>query len=460
MNLKGGGNTQQVTNTTALPDWVQQGAMENWQVAKVASDGLSKPYMGSLVAPMNKYQTDAFNITKYAADDAQPGLNSALRGAQQVIGYQPQQVQSQNIAANAIDPQAGVSAMSFPQGNLQQYMNPQTNYIERRALNNLDIQRQQGLAQTGSQAASSKAFGGSRHGIMEGVLNAESARAAGDISANLRGQAFDRAANLMQQDFNRGLTADQFNAGQNMQRLQSNQSADLTAAQQNQAAALKAATSNQEAGLTANQQRVLGSTAAAQAAMQQQQARLQGASAMQQSGNALQSQQDRLLMDELRKYDANRNMRLERLNIRQNALGMTPYGKTSSTVGPSQSQSSNPLLSGLGGAATGASIASALGATAGSTGSIAGAGLGGLLGLLALSEDKMKTDVVKVGKDKQSGLSLFAYRYKGDPKSYPKVVGPMASEIEKKHPEQVRKVGGKRVVNLGFGPMKRAFKAA
>ena len=57
----------------------------------------------------------------------------------------------------------------------------------------------------------------------------------------------------------------------------------------------------------------------------------------------------------------------------------------------------------------------------------------------------------------RSGLDLYAYRYKGDPKTYPKVVGPMAQDIAKKFPDQVREVGGKLSVNLGFGPMKKAF---
>jgi hypothetical protein len=41
---------------------------------------------------------------------------------------------------------------------------------------------------------------------------------------------------------------------------------------------------------------------------------------------------------------------------------------------------------------------------------------------------------------------MYAYRYKGDPKSYPKVVGPMAQDVEKKHPGSVGKIGGHRVI--------------
>jgi hypothetical protein len=45
--------------------------------------------------------------------------------------------------------------------------------------------------------------------------------------------------------------------------------------------------------------------------------------------------------------------------------------------------------------------------------------------LFALSDPKTKTDVQRVGKT-DDGEPLYGFRYKGDPKSYPKVVGPMA----------------------------------
>jgi hypothetical protein len=42
---------------------------------------------------------------------------------------------------------------------------------------------------------------------------------------------------------------------------------------------------------------------------------------------------------------------------------------------------------------------------------------------------------------------MYAYRYKGDPKTYPKVVGPMAQDIQKKVPSAVKKIGKRKVVN-------------
>lgn len=84
------------------------------------------------------------------------------------------------------------------------------------------------------------------------------------------------------------------------------------------------------------------------------------------------------------------------------------------------------------------------------------AGLGGTLGgagIKAFASDReMKTDIDELGKDPKTGLKIFAYRYKGDPKNTPKVVGPMANDIEKKDPSAVTKIGGHRVVlNRGLG---------
>ena len=69
--------------------------------------------------------------------------------------------------------------------------------------------------------------------------------------------------------------------------------------------------------------------------------------------------------------------------------------------------------------------------------------LGGL-GLLSDREDK--TDITKLGKDPKTGVDMYAYRYKDDPKHYPKVVGPMAQDLERLLPGVTRLLGGHRVI--------------
>ena len=73
------------------------------------------------------------------------------------------------------------------------------------------------------------------------------------------------------------------------------------------------------------------------------------------------------------------------------------------------------------------------------------AGLG-IAGLGLLSDRNEKTDIQKVGKDDVTGLDLYAYRYKDDPKTYPKIVGPMAQDVEKAFPGSTERVGGKLYV--------------
>ena len=67
-------------------------------------------------------------------------------------------------------------------------------------------------------------------------------------------------------------------------------------------------------------------------------------------------------------------------------------------------------------------------------------------GASLLSDRDDKTDIKKLGKDPNTGVDMYAYRYKGDPKSYPKVVGPMADDLEAIMPGITRMLGKHRVV--------------
>jgi|TARA_Y100000015_G_C2343386_1_gene67059 hypothetical protein len=58
-----------------------------------------------------------------------------------------------------------------------------------------DIMRQQQMAQSqlGAQATQAGAFGGSRHGVAQGVMAGEYGRMAGDIAAQQRQRAYEQA---------------------------------------------------------------------------------------------------------------------------------------------------------------------------------------------------------------------------------------------------------------------------
>ena len=70
-------------------------------------------------------------------------------------------------------------------------------------------------------------------------------------------------------------------------------------------------------------------------------------------------------------------------------------------------------------------------------------------GFAKMSDPREKTDISKIGMDDATGLAMYSFRYKDDPKTYPKVVGPMSDEVKEKYPELVSEVDGTEVVDFG-----------
>ena len=70
-------------------------------------------------------------------------------------------------------------------------------------------------------------------------------------------------------------------------------------------------------------------------------------------------------------------------------------------------------------------------------------------GMFGGSDPKIKTDISKIGTDDATGLAMYSFRYKDDPKTYPKVIGPMSTEVKEKYPELVSEVDGIEVVDFG-----------
>ena len=262
-------------------------------------------------------------------------------GAQQFAGFDPlyQQGEAQAIAASqGVGRQqlgmagdltgavAGYSPMEIrPDAALtQQYFNPFEQQVVDTSLNDLEQARQRAIQQTGQQAMSARAFGGSRHGVAEALTSGEYGRQAGSMLANLRNQGYQQALNLAQQQQMRnqqaGLQGAQFRlgaAGQLGQMGQSQTAADMLAAQS-----------------------LMGLGGARQQLAQQQ-------------------------------MNAARNLGLERLGIMQSALGlqMPGMGTTGTTSTPNYS---NPASGALGGALAGYQMFGPYGAIG-----------GGLLGALS-----------------------------------------------------------------------------
>lgn len=407
-----GGGSQEVTQKVKYPSWYTDAAKDNIQFGTNAGSWYAKPYMDNTVAGLTPLQQQMIGNLQNNVGSTNAGFSAAQGGMTNAMNYNPQMVSSQ----------------SFLQGNVGAYMDPYVQNVENQAMGRLNDQRLQSLNQTADAATRAGAFGGSRHGVVEGVTNAESAKAAGDLSANLRSQAYNNATGLMQQDYAR-----------NLQAQMANQQAGLSGANLNMQAS-----------------QGLGALTAAG-----QDAYLQGVQGAMQGGNMQQQYNQQLLNQSADQYNAMRQYPVDIYNMRLAALSGTniPYSQSSSGGGGLASG----LMGGLGGALTGASLFGTGGALAGlgGIGAGTGAGIGGLLGLLGgLSDEDEKTNIEKLGEDEETGLSIYAYDYKADVKAAKKGkrpmpmkrVGPMAQEIEEKFPGSTRRVGGKLVVsNLGFG---------
>lgn len=393
------GGTQTVVNKTELPQWVQDAAQKNLNAAYQVAGNLMGPYTGPRVAGMTPNQLSNINAIQGNVGSTNPAFALAQGTAADMTGFQPGQVNAGSLAGT----------------DLSSYMNPFTQNVIQSGLNAIDMQRQQALNQIGDQAIKTGAFGGSRQGVQEGITNAASALQAGNLASQLMAQNFGQAQNAATNDINRNLQAQ---------------------------------LANQQAGLQGAGVNLAGANALGNLADAGQNAFLRGTAAALSGQEAIQNQNQQQLSAAQQLYNEQQQFPIQQLQIPLQALGMTPYGQSSTqntTLPPA-----NPFLTGLGGLGIGAQIGGMIPGLGAGTGAIGG----GLLGVLgALSDRTEKTDIKHVGKDPDSGLDLYAYRYKGDPKSYPKVVGPMAQDIEKKFPGSTSKIGGKLVINgsLGFG---------
>lgn len=421
----GGSRPQTVVQETRtnMPQWEQDARAETFAFGRDISNRPLQQYNGPVVADFNSDQLAAMQRARDVQGQGAAQIGGARNLTYEVAGRGPMMVQP-NFGAERV--QAG----NFLGAPVEAYINPQTDLIESRGIDALNRQRLQALNAVGSRATGAGAFGGSRHAVMEGVTNAEAARAAGDLSANLRGQAFDRATALIQADQNRALQAGV-----------SNQQAGLTANSQN----LAAMQGNQQAyqadnALDLQAASSLGNLASTEAQLTSREIALLDAVGQQRYGQ----DQARIDADMARFYEA-RDYDLQRLNTRLGAIAGTTanYGSTSTQTSPVTGQ--NRFMGALGGAASGAALGSMI---MPGVGTAVGAALGGLGGVL--SEDKEKKNKKFLGRTNVPGISIFSYRYKDDPPGAAKTVGVMASEVEKVMPEAIMRVGGKRVIRPGF----------
>lgn len=329
---------------------------------------------------------------------------------QMVADVAPQTQQAWNLAANSGG--VGVDAQNAAQAGYlntlgQTPQNVQAGQLSNTSLNpyyspftqsvintTLPIMQQNLAQQQNAQqnaANSANAYGGSRQGIQQGVTQAQGALNMAQMAQGLNQANFQQAQQGAVGDITR-----------NLQAAQGNQAAGLSQEQLNNIAA---------AGLG-----TLGN--------QQMQNNIANFGMLTAAGGQQQGQAQNDINAQLAKFNQAFTYPQQQLSMMESALGMTPYN--TGTSGSSQQQTtqtaSNPMATALSGMQV----------------------LGGLFGSggMFASDRRLKTDIKKIDTH-PSGVGIYSYRYKSDPKTYPKVVGPMAEDVMKIAPHAVRPMGVK-----------------
>jgi hypothetical protein len=309
---KGGGTTT-ASQAPTVPEWVNQGAMQNYGDITKASYNMAGPYTGDTVANLTPEQQNLIQQLYGNVGSTNAAYDTASGKANALLNFSGGQLHSQYLR----------------DANLQPYMNPYTQAIIDPSMQLIEQQRRQALNQTGATAAQTGAFGGSRQGVQEGVTNAQTALQAGQLGANLYSQNFLNAQQQAAGDIGR-------NWQQQTANLASRQfDANFQAARADQIAAL--ASGKQASWLAGVQPALAGQEAQRQISQQE-------LTAAQQS------------------YDAQRMDEYNRAMMRGQALTSNAnlVGRGSETTTPTGT-STSPLMAGLGTASTVAGLFGTLG---------------------------------------------------------------------------------------------------
>lgn len=224
---------------------------------------------------MNAPAPGGFNVNTAAAG----GLQQAMQGTQQAMGFQPQNISAaqyqpsqagfsgygaSNIAGAAPITAQNVNAGQVAGANLSSYQNPFESQVVQQTLTDLGGAQEKQLNQMGAQASAANAFGGSRHGVAEAETRRGFADQAARTVSGLRQAGFQNAQQLAGQDAaartqaalanqQAGLMAQQSTAANTLAAQQANQAAQNQAGQFGAAAGNQAALANQAARNQAGQ---------------------------------------------------------------------------------------------------------------------------------------------------------------------------------------------------------------
>jgi hypothetical protein len=383
----------QTQQTTQLPPWINDAAQQNYAVAQGIATTPLQQYQGQMTPDVSQQLQQSWSTAATSANAGQPQLNASTAGLVGALGQTPSSILPQTLAG----------------ANLQPYMNPYTQNVINATLPIMQQQLGQTLATNAGNAVNQGAFGGSRFGVQQGVAQAQGALGETQMAEQLNQANYAQAVQGAQYDIGNNMTAQTANQAAQQAKINS----DIAAA----------------GGLNANAQ-TAGQLA--QSAFN-----MQNTAGTQQMSTA----QDQINA-QMQKFQQAWGYPTQELGVLQSALGMTPYGQ--STTGASDTTTYTPT-----------NWAMLAGAGLGAAGSIfKGAGAGVLGGN---SDKRLKKNLKRVGTHGPTGVPIYDYNWKGEKPGAPKTRGPMAQDVEKVLPGAVVKdaAGMRRVHPAVLGALSR-----
>jgi hypothetical protein len=387
-------STQQIT----LPPWVTEAQRKLLSDAGLMTGGFTgqAPQFG--VAGLMPDQLLAGDLARQTAGNVFTTPRISAYDVGGMGGFTPATSTYTPATAQQADA-AQLSPTAF-----QPFMNPYLDAVLDPTMDRLRQQQGEVQAKIGADAAAARSFGGSREAVARSLADRDYRNTAAQTVGSTMANAYNTASGLASQNTDRSQQANLTNAQLGTQASIAN--AGNTAGMTNALNQLGFQGSQNEADRFLKAVGLESSVQGQELDRQKQLIELLNMFGMQERGVAQQSLDYPYKMLQL-------------------MAGIVPNDleKTVNTTGTSSgtTESSAPI-DGLGAALS--------------------------LGKMFFSDREAKTDIEEVGIDPGTGLMMYAYRYKSDPKTYPKVVGPMAQDVEAAFPGSTTSIGGKLVIAL------------
>jgi len=197
-------STTKQKSTQTLNPWAQhQYETLSQGILNIANRPVN-PYTGQLSAGADPLQQHAQSLAQQNVGVGRDTVNAAIAAAQAAGGYSPMQVQGGSLAGMDLDG----------------YYNPYVDEVAGGFLEGLDRSRAMAINNQAGELTRQGAFGGSRHGVADGLTNEAYARQASDGLNNIYSTAFQNAQAQAQADLARGLQAQMANQSAGLQNAQ------------------------------------------------------------------------------------------------------------------------------------------------------------------------------------------------------------------------------------------------